>query len=732
MKVQTKIFILLFLIVGTFVATLVAVRVFGQQKFRAIAAARAADRHRVFSEFLEERGDDLKVLVDDSTNWNDLVIAIRKGDTAWAEANFSEQTLATYHANAVWIYRADLSLFYSVKNRWGADNLIEAPVPMNALQKLFEKREPAHFFVHVPQGWMELRGATIHHSRDRFRQTPPDGYFLTGHIWIDENVRRMALFTGYEIQIVPAEKHTSPKVSAEEEGLITFSRALPGWDGRTVAAIEVRHDSPIIRELNRAATNLFIGLMIFAGALLLVIASALICWVRRPLRIISRNLEEQNPEGLVPLSKKPHEFGKLAQLILTFRRTEEALQNAEEQLRHSQKLEAVGRLAGGVAHDFNNLLTAIIGYSELLEHRFRNDEGSLKDVLMIKHAGERAAGLTKQLLAFSRKQLLHPRVLDLNALVRDVEMLLQRVIGEHLRIVHLLQAHDARVKADPGQLEQVILNLGVNARDAMPHGGTLTFATQNLHVDSIVQQARGLDIAIGDYVVLAVSDTGFGMDEITRARIFEPFFTTKGPGKGTGLGLATVYGIVKQSGGAITVETEEGKGSTFTIYLPHELAELDPAKPILPPVERSRCAEVVLVTEDEEVVRQLVCAVLRENGYEVLCAAVPSEALSLARARPGGIQLLVTDVVMPEMHGPALVRELTPLQPFMRVLYVSGYSDNDISAHGVIDPTLDVLQKPFTQQTLLRKIREVLDAPAAAGSGGGISTNEVIVQVAPD
>lgn len=720
MKVQTKILLLLLLIVATFVGTLIAVRLFGQRKFRGIANARAAERHRVFREFLEERGDNLKVLVEDSTNWNDLVVAIRKDDLAWAEANVGEQTLATYRTNALWIYKPDLSLFYSVKNRWGAENLTEAPLSLSALQSLFDQRKPTHFFVRVPQGWMELRGATIHHSRDRFRETPPDGYFLAGQFWIDDNIRRMALFTGYEIQIVPADKIVPQGPSAEEQGLITFTRNLEGWDGQPIAAIEVRHDSPIIRELNRAAKNLFIGLIIFAGLLFLVIAISLVLWVRRPLRVISRNLEKQNPEGLVLLSKKPHEFGQLASLILRFRRTEEELQIAEEQLRHSQKLEAVGRLAGGVAHDFNNLLTAIIGYSELLENRLQNNPVALQEVQRIRQAGERAAGLTKQLLAFSRKQLLQPLVLDLNELVREMEKLLQRVIGEHFRIVHALRAEDPRVKADPGQLEQVILNLGVNARDAMPRGGTLTITTANVRLDPVSLQARGVDVAPGRYVTLSVSDTGSGMTAETKARIFEPFFTTKGPGKGTGLGLATAYGIIKQSGGGITVESEPEQGSTFTIYLPHVEAPLEPAKPALPPVERARAAETVLVAEDEEVVRQLVCTVVKDAGYEVLSASTPSEAVRIARQRPGTIHLLVTDVVMPEMHGPALARELAALQPFMRVLYISGYSDNDISAHGVIDPELEVLQKPFTQQSLLRKVRDILDQePAAVRDGSG-------------
>jgi signal transduction histidine kinase/CheY-like chemotaxis protein len=436
----------------------------------------------------------------------------------------------------------------------------------------------------------------------------------------------------------------------------------------------------------------------------------MIRWVRHPLHVISLNLEKQNPEGLVALAARPNEFGRLAQLILKFRETEQTLHQAEEQLRHSQKLEAVGRLAGGIAHDFNNLLTAIIGYSELIEKR---GGGPLKEhAQLIRKAGEQAAGLTRQLLAFSRKQLLEPRVLDLNVLVFDMERLLQRVIGESIHIVIDPIRTGARVRADPNQLEQVLLNLGVNARDAMPSGGTLRIATQQrkLEHDEIV--ARGIDVPPGDYVLLVVSDTGSGMDDETRSRIFEPFFTTKGPGKGTGLGLATVYGIVKQSGGGITVESMPGQGCTFTIFLPATSDELDIAEP--PPAEQKTSgSETILVVEDEEVVRQLICTVLGEAGYEILQAESPEDALQLARERKVPIHLLVTDIVMPGMNGPALARALSEDQPSIKILYVSGYSDNDISAQGVVDPGLVVLQKPFTQQSLSRKVRELLDTDLA-------------------
>jgi signal transduction histidine kinase/ActR/RegA family two-component response regulator len=709
MKLQTKILLLLVLLVLIFINALAVVRLFSERRLKAIADERAAERTRSFDEFLAERGDRLSAIVDDSTNWDDLVRALKSDDHTWADATISLETLATRDFNAVWIYKSDLSLFHSKNNRY-AESLREAPIPREALQRLLGSREVAHFFVNTPEGWMELRGGTIHPSRDRFRETPAQGYFLAGRFWIDENIRRMSAFTGYSIRVVPVEKAAAEPKSAEEQGLITFRRTFPGWDGRPVAEIQVESDSPLIREFNRTGRQFFIGMIVFAAGLLLILSVLMIRWVWRPLHLISLNLEKQNPEGLAPLAPQPNEFGRLAQLILKFRETEHTLHEAEEQLRHSQKLEAVGRLAGGIAHDFNNLLTAIIGYSELIEKR--GADAPKEHARLIRKAGEQAAALTRQLLAFSRKQLLEPRVLDLNVLVYEMERLLQRVIGESIHIVIDPIGSGARVRADPSQLEQVLLNLGVNARDAMPGGGTLRIATRQRELKREEILARGIDVAPGEYILLVVSDTGSGMDDETRSRIFEPFFTTKGPGKGTGLGLATVYGIVKQSGGGITVETLPGQGCTFTIFLPATSDELDVAEP--PPVEqKTDGSETILVVEDEEVVRQLICTVLSEAGYEVFQAESPEDALELARNRKEPIHLLVTDIVMPGMNGPALARALSAHQPSLKILYVSGYSDNDISAHGVLEPGLTVLQKPFTQQSLSRKVRELLDSNLA-------------------
>lgn len=708
MKVQTKILLLLVFLLLLFGGGLVALRVGGEGKFKAIADARQADRDRMFDAFLEERGDHLKALVEDSTNWDDLVRAIVKKDAAWADANLNAQMLATFEANALWVYRPDLTLFHSVNNRY-ADSLHEAPVPRELLQRMLERREFEHFFVRLPQGWMEVRGATIHGTVDRFHETKPQGCLLAARFWIDENLRRMALFTGYQLRIVSPTEEAPSGPGAEERGLIRFSRDLPGWDGKTVAQIRVEHDSPIIRELFRSWKTLFLWLAAFAVALSLILSVALNLWVRRPLRLISRRLEENEPDRLEAIRSEPDEFGRLAALILRYRHTQEALQRTEEELRHSQKLDAVGRLAGGIAHDFNNLLTAIIGYSELLERRLAHQPDLLEDIGCIRDAGERAAALTRQLLAFSRKQLLEPRVVEIDPLVLGMERLLHRVIGEHIHITLELECSGARVNVDPNQFEQVILNLGVNARDAMPHGGTLAIHTSLVPPGQAPLGGGDGAIPTRDGILLTVTDSGSGMDALTKERIFEPFFTTKALGKGTGLGLSMAYGFVKQSGGSITVDSELGRGTTFRIYLPRETAPLAALPPSLPAATGARAAEAVLVVEDEPLVRQLVCDVLSDAGYEVLCASRPSEAIRMVSEHVGPLQLLVTDVVMPEMHGPMLANALAPLHPHMAVLYVTGYSENDISEQGVIYAGLEVVQKPFSRETLMHRVRQVLD-----------------------
>jgi len=385
----------------------------------------------------------------------------------------------------------------------------------------------------------------------------------------------------------------------------------------------------------------------------------------------------------------------------------------EERLRQSQKMEAIGRLAGGVAHDFNNLLTVILGYSQILAEGVQPGSRQAESTSQIKSAAERAAGITRQLLAFSRKQVLSPRILNLNDTVMNLDSLLRRLIGEDIEVLTVPARDLGSVKADPGQIEQVIMNLALNARDAMPHGGKLTLETSNVQLDE-TYASEHQPISPGRYVMMAVSDTGVGMSPEVRARIFEPFFTTKEVGKGTGLGLSTVYGIVKQSGGFIWVYSEPGRGATFKIYLPRtdEPAEQKSGDSRLANVLRG--TETILLVEDDPQLRQLASSVLAHCGYRMLVAGTPREGLEIGKSNHKDIKLLITDVVMPGMNGRQLAEQILQVSPSMRVLYISGYTNNAIVHYGVLDEGLWFLPKPFSLSALVGKVREVLDASADA------------------
>jgi PAS domain S-box-containing protein len=383
----------------------------------------------------------------------------------------------------------------------------------------------------------------------------------------------------------------------------------------------------------------------------------------------------------------------------------------EEQLRQVQKMEAVGRLAGGVAHDFNNLLTAIRGYAELLAEDLPAGGKMNRDAREIVLAADRAAALTRQLLAFSRRQVMALEVIDANASLRSVAGLLRRMIGEDIRLILRLNPALGPVRVDPTQFEQVIINLGVNARDAMPQGGSLIIATRNFEFDQALIKAHP-DLKPGPGVLLEVRDNGEGMDERVLSHIFEPFYTTKAKGKGTGLGLSTVFGIIKQSGGDISVESTPGQGTVFRIYLPRAKQRPAAAAPGPAQDEPGRGRETVLLVEDEEAVRSLTARLLRSQGYRVLEAGGGAEALRLAEELKEPLDILVTDVVMPGLSGRELARRLCELRPRLKVLYISGYAEKVVAHHGVLDPGIAFLPKPFTRQGLLRKVRETLDYPS--------------------
>jgi len=394
--------------------------------------------------------------------------------------------------------------------------------------------------------------------------------------------------------------------------------------------------------------------------------------------------------------------------ITARKQAEELLRHRDEQLRQSQKMEAVGRLSGGIAHDFNNLLGVIIGYSESIENRLTPNDPLRKSAEEIRKAGERAASLTHQLLAFSRQQVLQPQILDLNSLVSDMGKMLRRLIGMHIELSTDLAPDLGKVKAEQSQIEQVIVNLAVNARDAMPEGGKLRIETSNLDVDEDLASSFHF-LQPGPYVLLTVTDTGVGMDANTRRHIFEPFFTTKGPGKGTGLGLATVYGVVKQSGGGIIVDSEPGHGATFKIFLPQTQETAVEIAPEEITTKGSAATGTILVVEDEEALLNITAERLTESGYNILTARDGLHALEIARSFNGRIHLLVTDIMMPKMGGLALARNLAELRPGIRIVFMTGHADREASYREALRSGAESIQKPFSHDQLIRLVRQALD-----------------------
>jgi len=516
------------------------------------------------------------------------------------------------------------------------------------------------------------------------------------------------------LSVIEELRHTSRRGMVSSGGKQLFARSVP---------INTSAESPIALTVLKSNENalaaldqskhllmaLGIGALALGGLFVYVIADRL----TRPLAALARGVRALEVGDYSYPLKRAKGTDEVAQLTRAFddmrislRQTETQKQELESQLRQSQKMEAMGRLAGGVAHDFNNLLTVIKGNTSFLAERLGSEHRLIKLTTQIDGAADRAVSLTRQLLAFCRMQVLQPKILDLNELVSELCKLLRRLVPEDIAFNFRAGESLGRVRADPGQIEQVIMNLVVNAGDAMPMGGSLTVETRNVTI-SEEEASRRAPVSPGQYVLLSVADNGTGMDAETKARIFEPFFTTKEQGKGTGLGLATVYGIVKQSGGFIYVESEPGWGTRFEIYIPRVTERVEPLSTKNEEMPIPQQVKTVLVAEDEEAVRELTCEFLKSAGYEVLPASNGAEALALAQASDRAIHVLLTDVVMPRMRGPELARRLRNLQPAIKVIYVSGYLDYQQSANEFVEGAL-FIQKPFTRNTLVNRMAEVL------------------------
>ena len=515
---------------------------------------------------------------------------------------------------------------------------------------------------------------------------------------------------------------------------VTAQRSADEVRARLAAMVESSEDAILSTSLdgkimswNRSAERLYqySAAEIVGESLYLLVAPAMVEDERRLFESVARGdtvlpfeTERRRKDGSmveVALTVSPVRdasgtvigISKIVRDLTARRKTESALRRTEEQFRQAQKMEAVGRLAGGVAHDFNNLLSVVLSYSSFALEQLRPGDPLRSDIEQVEIAGKRATELTRQLLAFSRQQVLQPRVVDLDQIIAGMKPMLARLLGEDIELTTLAGPTPGCVVADPGQIEQVVMNLAVNARDAMPDGGKLMIETGNIELDSPYVGSH-LGVAPGDYVMLAISDTGFGMDAATRARIFEPFFTTKEQGKGTGLGLSTVFGIVEQSGGHVGVYSEPGRGCTFKVYLPRT-DRMAPQENAARSQAELRGTETILLVEDESQVRAAACAILRRKGYNVLETSNGGEAFLISQEFGAKIHLLLTDVVMPRMSGRKLSERLLPKRPEMKVLFVSGYTDDAIVHHGVLDAGVAFLQKPFTPDSLLRKVRDVLD-----------------------
>ena len=719
MRIQTKLQFLLLLVLGIFGAGLWQLKYSETKRADLILQDRINEKKLSLERILDLTGLTLKTFANDYSDWDEMAQFVQNGEQAWAIETLDLDTLASFRANALWVYKPDSSLAYSTTNLEIKD-LEDLPVPQSALHEIVTHGERSHFFVNSANGPIEVRGSPIYFSSTikRNKNKNVQGYYFVGVAWNQSYTLYLSKLLESEIIVHPATYQADMEAKQGiKNGFFSFTRSLNGWDGKPMMQIVVRTESPILLQLEKSFDRHFALLIVFASTILFLLYITLWKWITQPLKHISESLRNQNTNALKEIQNDRSEFGDLKKLIQDFFKQKSDLQDEinhrkemevsrfrlEEQLRQSQKMEAIGLLAGGVAHDFNNILMAIIGYSDLLRLKLPTKDPLLQDAEQIHKSAQQGASLTRQLLAFSRQQVIEPKVFNLNSVLKDLEYMLPRLIGAHIEVSLQLEPKLGSLKADAGQLEQVMMNLVLNARDAMPLGGKLVIQTSNLTLD----REHALDhdeIPSGHYVQLSVTDNGCGMDEETKSRIFDPFFTTKEIGKGTGLGLSTVYGIVKQSGGHIGVTSAPGQGSTFFLCFPRvdEPVRIIPSSGIY---NRSSGSETILLVDDNELVRTAIKSILEISGYKVLVARQSAEAIELSNSCQETIHLLITDIVMPQMSGRKLAEFIVLHRPLIKTLFMSGYTGDETITQGTA-----FLQKPVTMKALLQKIQELLDS----------------------
>lgn len=720
MPIRTKILLLLSGIVALYFCGLAVLKTWDRNHFGAVAAARVREQSAAFEAFFSRWSESLDSFLDSTAYSEPLAAAVEKGDRAEADRILSKPALVRARVDAAWLIKSDGAPFFT-QHILPAGAVQNLPGPKGAFASILKQAEGnCHYYTEVPGGILDVRGKRLHTETDG-PASLPSGYLFAARLLRPEDLRQMSQFTGDTFGIARSASIV-PGMVTTWRGDSVFAYPLMGWDGRPMSHIVIHSSTALISAYEKSAQRLILWPVGFAFAVFLLLAVSLRYWVTRPLYLIRKSLLTENPSMLKGLDKQEGEMGMIAQLIQNFfeqkeslvserrkrNNTEEALLATEDQLRQSQKMDAIGQLAGGIAHDFNNVLTAVMGYTELLKKHLGNDLEGLRQAEAIHRAADQAAVLTKQLLAFSRKQVLHPKIIDINAVLSALKPRLLRALGEHVELRVRTSAPEAHIRADRGQMEQLILNLAANANDAMPNGGILTLET-TLAIFSEEMNIGEDVLAPGRYVAIIAADTGHGIESEIQSRIYEPFFTTKEAGRTNGLGLAMVYGIVKQSGGSISLSSAPDEGTTFTLHLPISSDETFVAVPAtLESASTPPFSKAVLIVEDDAVVRGIVLDTLLENGYDACAAASAEDAKRLVATASKAFGLMIVNIVMAEMTGIALAATLRETNPTLKILYISGYAPSHSEAEISSEILEQVLDKPFTPNELIDRVRRVL------------------------